>query len=90
MAVAAAPKPDTAECQMEHDRSDLTDRLRLIAAWKTRGARTPAQPMPKIDTTVIEAAAEIERLQAALASRPRGLVVIEDDGTIRPATTRDV
>lgn len=36
-----------------------------------------------------DAAAEIKRLREALADRRRGLVFIEDDGTIRTASWRD-
>jgi hypothetical protein len=42
--------------------TDLTERLRLIAAWRTRGGPTPKQACPSVYETTTEAATTIETL----------------------------
>lgn len=42
--------------------TDLTERLRLIAAWRTRGGPTPKQACPSVYETTTEAATTLETL----------------------------
>lgn len=47
---------------MTDSMTDLTERLRLIAAWRTRGGPTPKQACPSVYETTTEAAATLETL----------------------------
>lgn len=42
--------------------TDLTERLRLIAAWRTRGGPTPKQACSSVYETTTEAATTLETL----------------------------
>lgn len=42
--------------------TDLTERLLLIAAWRTRGGPTPKQACPSVYETTTEAATTLETL----------------------------
>lgn len=56
------------------DTTDLKARLRLLAAWKKPGGKTPSEKMPNVHAACLEAAdaldakdRTIERLREALA-----------------------
>ncbi|MDK8216351.1 hypothetical protein [Sphingomonas sp. UMB7805-LC452B] len=57
--------------------TDLTERLRLIAAWRTRGGPTPKQACPSVYETTTEAATTLETLtqENARLEKDRGLAI---------------
>jgi hypothetical protein len=54
---------------------NVLDRLELLAAWLKPGGEHPTEPIPDKYSTLVEAIAEIERLQAA---KRRALQLADD------------
>lgn len=58
--------------------TDLTERLRLIAAWRQRGGPTPQQSCPSVYKATLEAATTLETLTQEV-ERLRGLLIDPGD-----------